>query len=92
MSYTQTVQVDVRVVAAHHILCKWFRVKIPRGSHWRLNVLPIQIPPLRDRREDVRDLVTYFLKVYSDLNDRYVVHIQRDVLKSLEDYHWPQCS
>ena len=88
---TQTVQVDVRVVAASN--CDLMQMvqesKFREDLYCRLNVLPIQIPPLRDRREDVRDLVTYFLKVYSDLNDRYVVHIHRDALKSLEDYHWP---
>jgi DNA-binding NtrC family response regulator len=57
--------------------------------YWRLNVVPIDIPPLRDRREDVADLVAHFLNYYSELNERFVVHIQREAMEALQDHHWP---
>jgi DNA-binding NtrC family response regulator len=57
--------------------------------YWRLNVVPIEIPPLRRRREDVPALVTYFLDFYNEVNDRYVAHIGSGVLEALQDYHWP---
>ena len=57
--------------------------------YWRLNVVPIYLPPLRDRREDVPDLVSYFLNYYSEVNDRFVAHIQREAMEALQDYHWP---
>ncbi len=57
--------------------------------YWRLNVVPIEIPPLRKRREDIPLLVAYFLKYYSEQNRCYVVHIQEEARKVLQDYHWP---
>jgi DNA-binding NtrC family response regulator len=57
--------------------------------YWRLNVVPIELPPLRQRREDIPQLVAYFLNFYNEINDRYVVHIQRDAMQAMQDYHWP---
>lgn len=88
---TQTIRVDTRVIAASNrdlielIDQRTFREDL----YWRLNVVPIQIPPLRLRREDVASLVAHFLSYYSERNDRYVVHIQREALQRLQDYHWP---
>jgi DNA-binding NtrC family response regulator len=44
---------------------------------------------LRERREDIPALVGHFLNFYNDENDRYVVHIQREALEAMQDYHWP---
>ena len=52
-------------------------------------MVPIEIPPLRQRREDIPQLVAYFLNHYNEINDRYVVHIQREAMEALQDYHWP---
>jgi DNA-binding NtrC family response regulator len=57
--------------------------------YWRLNVVPIEIPPLRLRREDIPDLVHHFLHYYNEANDRYVVHVQHEAQQALQDYHWP---
>ena len=66
---------------------------MPSGSartlYWRLNVVPIVIPPLRLRREDIPALVAHFLNYYSEKNDKNVVHIQPEAIAALQDYHWP---
>lgn len=88
---TQTVRVDVRVVAASN---RDLNEEIGEGRFredlfWRLNVVPIYLPPLRDRRDDIPALVAHFLSVYNEINDRYVVHIQHEAMQALQDYHWP---
>lgn len=88
---TQTIKVDVRVIAASNrdlrdlILEEKFREDL----YWRLNVIPIHIPPLRERPEDIPDLISHFLQFYSEINNRYVVHIQHEAMQALQDYHWP---
>jgi DNA-binding NtrC family response regulator len=57
--------------------------------YYRLNVVPLQLPPLRDRREDIPELVAHFLDQYNEQNDRYVAHIDPRALAALEQYHWP---
>lgn len=88
---TQTVRVDVRVIAASNCdLMEHVRLgKFREDLYWRLNVIPIRIPPLRERREDIPALVAYFLNYYSERNERYVVHIQREALDALQAYHFP---
>ncbi|NLX54664.1 MAG: sigma 54-interacting transcriptional regulator [Planctomycetaceae bacterium] len=88
---TQTIQVDVRVIAAsnRNLLQMVDDDGFREDLYWRLNVVPIEIPPLRHRREDIPELVAHFLNHYSELNDRYVVHIQREALDALQNYHWP---
>jgi DNA-binding NtrC family response regulator len=86
-----TIRVDTRVIAASNrnlrdeVEAERFREDL----YWRLNVVPIVIPPLRMRREDIPALVAHFLNVYSEANDKHVVHIQREAIEALQDYHWP---
>ena len=88
---TQTIRVDTRVIAAtnrdlrEEVAAERFREDL----FYRLNVVPIELPPLRERREDIPELVGHFLNVYNEENDRYVVHIDRQALAALQDYHWP---
>ncbi len=88
---TETVTVDTRLIAAsNRDLAEEIRTERFREDlYWRLNVVPIELPPLRKRREDIPALVAYFLQHYSEQNDRYVIHIQREAMQSLQDYHWP---
>ena len=88
---TQTVHVDTRVIAASNrdLMSEVEGERFREDLYWRLNVVPIEIPPLRMRREDIPDLVAHFLNYYSEANDRYVVHIQREALAVLQEYHWP---
>jgi transcriptional regulator with GAF, ATPase, and Fis domain len=88
---TETVTVDTRVIAASNrdLAEEIQQEKFREDLYWRLNVVPIELPPLRKRREDVPALVSHFLQYYSALNDRYVVHIQIEAMQALQDYHWP---
>lgn len=88
---THTIRVDVRVIAAanrdltEEVEAERFREDL----FYRLNVVPIRLPPLRERREDVPELVGFFLNMYNDNNDREVVRIEPKALQALQDYHWP---
>jgi len=88
---TETVTVDTRLIAAsNRDLAEEIREERFREDlYWRLNVVPIELPPLRKRREDIPALVAFFLQQYSQQNDRYVVHIQREAMEALQEYHWP---
>lgn len=88
---TQTIRVDTRVIAASNrdLMAEVEAERFREDLYWRLNVVPIYLPPLRDRREDIPDLVSHFLNFYSELNDRFVVHVQREAMDKLCEYHWP---
>ena len=88
---TATVRVDTRVLAAANcdLMENVGQGKFREDLYWRLNVIPIYIPPLRDRREDVPELVSFFLQNYNEENDRYVVHIQHEAMEYLQRYDWP---
>ena len=88
---TQTIRVDTRVIAASNrdLLDEVAAERFRDDLYYRLNVVPIPLPPLRRRREDVPELVGHFLTLYNEENDRYVVHIQKEALQALQDYSWP---
>ena len=88
---TRTRRVDVRVVAATN---KDVKVEMRDGRfrkdlYYRLNVVPIHLPPLRDRREDIPLLVDHFLEKYNSENGKNVTKISREVLDRLLEYPWP---
>jgi transcriptional regulator with PAS, ATPase and Fis domain len=80
---TQTIQVDVRVIAASNrdLMELVEQQEFREDLYWRLNVMPI--------REDIPALVAHFLNHYSEINDRYVVHIQDRAMEALSQYDWP---
>ena len=88
---TETITVDTRVIAASNrdLAGEIRQEKFREDLYWRLNVVPIELPPLRMRREDIPALIAHFLHQYSASNDRYVVHIQKEAMQALQDYHWP---
>ena len=88
---TQTIRVDTRVIAAsnRNLMDEIDAGKFREDLYWRLNVVPIVLPPLRDRREDIHALVAHFLNFYNESNDRYVSHIQPEALGLLQAYAWP---
>ncbi len=88
---TQTIRVDTRVVAASNrdLIVEIEAERFREDLYYRLNVVPIHLPPLRERPEDIPELVGHFLTLYNEENDRYVTHIEPDALEALKRYHWP---
>jgi DNA-binding NtrC family response regulator len=88
---SHTIKIDVRVIAATHSdLTKM----VADGSFredlfYRLNVIPVQLPPLRDRREDIPLLVQHFLQKLAGEAGRGAVTISQDALRRLMAYQWP---
>ena len=87
----QPIRVDVRVIAATNkpleqaVAARQFREDL----FYRLNVVRIHIPPLRERREDIRLLVNYFLKTFAREQQGKPKSIAANVIKALEKHHWP---
>ncbi|MSO55591.1 MAG: hypothetical protein EXQ55_01515 [Acidobacteria bacterium] len=84
-------QVDVRVIAATN---RDVRQMVRDGAFqedlfYRLNVIPIDIPPLRDRREDIPVLVEHFARKHQQRTGKRVERIDESVIASLADYQWP---
>lgn len=88
---TRTISVNVRVVAAsNRDLSREIEAgRFREDLFWRLNVLPIQLPPLRHRPEDIPPLVEHFLKVYSDASDSRVVAVEDAAMQAMTEYRWP---
>jgi len=88
---TRTHQVDVRLVAATN---RDLMKMVKRGEfridlYYRLNVFPISLPPLRERREDIPDLVAHFVDIYSRRMDKQIDKIPAETLSALSSYPWP---
>src|SRR5437764_4150657 len=88
---SKTIRVDVRVVAATN---ESLEDEIEAGRfredlYYRLNVVPIPLPPLRERRDDIPLLAQFFLKRYGELNRRDVPDLTPDVTEALLAYDWP---
>jgi formate hydrogenlyase transcriptional activator len=88
---SQTTRVDVRIVAATNqnleqmVIERRFRMDL----YYRLNVFPITIPPLRERREDIPLLVAHFVRTFAERQGKAIEHIPRDVMIAMESYNWP---
>ena len=89
---TQSIPVDLRIIAATNsnlsdlVEQKSFREDL----YYRLNVIPIHLPPLRERREDIPDLVKFFINKYNTRHAKtYMQGIDQDALKVFEQYSWP---
>ena len=87
----QEVQVDVRIIAATNVD---LRQAVREGNFredlfYRLNVITIELPPLRQRKEDIPLLVDFFRKKYAEENDRPVRSITPEALRPLMAYSWP---
>ncbi len=88
---TRTLKVDVRLVAATN---RDLRAALEQGSfredlYYRLNVVPIDIPPLRDHKEDIPDLVDHFIRRFAPESGKAVTGITPAALKVLLGFHWP---
>ena len=88
---TQPVRVDVRIVAATN---KNLGEEVRKGRFredlfYRLNVIAIELPPLRERRDDIPLLATHFLRIFCDKNRKEIRGFQRDALEALGSWDWP---
>jgi two-component system response regulator PilR (NtrC family) len=88
---TKTIKVNVRVIAATNtdledlIEEKQFR----QDLYFRLNVIKIELPPLRERKEDIPLLVKHFLDTYSKENKKEIIGVSEDVMEVFANYEWP---
>jgi two-component system response regulator PilR (NtrC family) len=88
---TSTLKVDTRIIAATNadlevlIAAKAFR----QDLFYRLNVIKIELPRLRERREDIPLLVNHFIDLYSRENNKEIEGVTEDVMEILESYDWP---
>jgi DNA-binding NtrC family response regulator len=88
---TRTIQVDVRVIAATNTdLRQATRARAFREDlYYRLHVVPIGVPPLRDRKSDLPDLAAHFVRKYAQEFKKDVRGLSRGALVALESYEWP---
>ena len=85
------IKVDVRVIAATNrdLLRSATEGTFRQDLFYRLNVFPVQLPPLRERREDIPPLVHYFIRRFSMKIGRKITRIQRETMERLVSYSWP---
>jgi DNA-binding NtrC family response regulator len=88
---SKTIRVDVRVIAATN---QFLEEEVEAGRfrddlYYRLNVVPICLPPLRERREDIQALAEFFLRRYAQEDNKRVKSLTAGALKVLLDYDWP---
>ncbi len=88
---TKSIEIDVRVITASNIdLSEAIsKKKFREDLYYRLSVFPIQVPPLRERREDIPPLAEHFVRRYSSQMKKGEKSLAKDALSLLERYHWP---
>jgi two-component system response regulator PilR (NtrC family) len=88
---TNEIAIDVRVIAATNKLLDDLVAEnlFREDLYYRLSVIPVQVPPLRDRREDIPLLANHFLKKYAPAAGKSIVRISVEAQKVLSSYEWP---
>ena len=88
---SKTIRVDCRIVAATNrdLTDEIEEGRFREDLYYRLNVVPIYLPPLHDRTDDIPLLVQHFVKRYAAINNRPVPRVPEDVLNVLKTYAWP---
>ena len=86
-----TIKVDARIIAATNVDLKGL---VEQGTFredlfYRLNVISVQLPPLRERKEDIPLLVDHFLKKFSQENNKAFGPVSPEIMRLLVQYHWP---
>jgi two-component system NtrC family response regulator len=88
---TRTIRVDVRILSASN---RDMKEEVEKGLFrddlfFRLNVIHIEVPPLKERSEDIRLLVNHFVEKYKREKDRHNIELSAEAWKALYNYHWP---
>ncbi len=88
---TRSVKVDIRVISASN---RELKDEVKKGNFredlfYRLNVVPINLPPLRDRKEDIPLLIDHFLQIYNEKNNRNLKGFHPRALDAMMRYSWP---
>ncbi len=85
----KTRHINVRIIAATNRDLKEeiFEKRFREDLYYRLNVIPMQLSPLRDRKEDIEDLANYFIRQYAPAGEPYT--LSPDALKKLQEHNWP---
>jgi len=88
---SQTIKVDVRIVATtnRNLEEEVRNGRFRQDLYYRLNVFPITVPPLRQRKDDIMPLVKAFTERYSRKMGKQITSIQNETMKVLQDYSWP---
>lgn len=88
---THTVQVDCRIIAATNrdLLDEIDEDRFREDLYYRLNVIPIDLPPLRDRSDDIPELVRYFVEKYAAENNKLMANLPEKTIQLLQSYSWP---
>jgi len=87
----KSIKVDIRIIAATH---RDLEKAVQQGTfredlYYRLNVIPLTLPPLRERRSDIPLLIQYFIEKFNSDKAQQIESISPDALNYFIDYHWP---
>src|SRR5207253_11167338 len=88
---SEPVEVDVRVIAATHQNLERLIAegRFREDLYYRINVISVSVPPLRERREDIPELAEHFLKLHGERCAKPMLQIDDDALAMLKAYSWP---
>jgi len=88
---TRSIQVDCRIIAATNrdLMDEIDAENFREDLYYRLNVVPIDLPPLQERREDIPLLVDFFARIYAAQNQKPTPEISNDFVSILQKYSWP---
>jgi DNA-binding NtrC family response regulator len=87
----ESIRVDVRIVAATHQNLERLiqEERFREDLYYRLNVIPLTVPPLRERREDISELIMHFARRFAAQFGKPVPEVDDDALTAIRAYHWP---
>lgn len=91
VGFTKVLKFNVRIISATSVNLRTSikEKRFREDLYYRLNVITIDIPPLRERKEDILLLISHFLKIYQEKNNKAIDGISEDVIDILTDYAWP---